>query len=90
MKSQASVTTLVGGGRREPASEQSSCQTISVKASTISGGSRMPAARLANSRSRSTAGLAGGRNATISAVAPGTGTAAAMETLALACITTPS
>ena len=39
---------------------------------------------------RSTAGLAGGRKVTISAVAPGTGIAAAMEALALACITTPS
>src|SRR5258707_15858020 len=90
MKSQASDTTLVGGGRRDPASEQSNCQTISVTAITISGGSRMPAAWAANSRSRSTAGLAGGRNATISAGAPGTGTDDPAEKAgALAPITPP-
>ena len=32
MKSQASATTLLGGGRREPGSEQSSCQTNSMSA----------------------------------------------------------
>ena len=38
MKSQASDTTLVGGGRRAPGSEQRSCQTNSVIESTMSGG----------------------------------------------------
>ena len=38
MKSQASATTLLGGGRRAPGSEHRSCQTNKVIASTISGG----------------------------------------------------
>ena len=36
-------TTLVGGGRRAPGSEQRSCQTKSVRPITMSGGRTTPA-----------------------------------------------
>ena len=93
MRSQDSVETLVGAGSDEPGAEQRSCQTKSTSAITITGGiTAAPTSLAAASRSRSTTGRAGGRKATISAVAPGTGTAAAIDAVLalLAAITPPS
>ncbi len=91
MKSQASDTTLVGGGSRAPGSEQRSCHTNNVIDITMSGGNTTLTMWRAASAIRSSAGRIGGRKATISAVVPGTGTAAATEAATLAaCITPPS
>src|SRR3982074_3787484 len=79
MKSHASDTTLVGAGSRAPGSEQRSCQTNSVTERTMSGGTTTLATCRAASAKRSTAGRTGGRKVTISAVVPGTGTAAATD-----------
>ena len=73
MKSQASATTLVGGGRRAPGSEHRSCHTNSVTASTINGGRTTCNVCRAISATRSSAGRRGGRKVTISALVPDTG-----------------
>ena len=96
MKSQASATTLVGGGRRAPGSEHRSCQTNRVIASTIRGGSTTFAICRAISPTRSSAGRIGGWKATISAErtgASGTGMSAVSAiavALLAAAITPPS
>ena len=75
MKSQASDTTLVGGGRRAPGSEQRSCQTNSVTAMHDQRRQqrRRTSCRAASPHRARATGRTGGRKATISAVAPGTG-----------------
>ena len=92
MKSQESLITLLGAGSEEPGAEHSSCHTKIVSPITITGGITIPTTWLALSRSRSSPGRTGGRNGTISAVAPGTGTAAAIDAVLalLAAITPPS
>ncbi len=92
MKSHESAITLVGAGRDEPGVEHNSCQTRRMSPITIIGGITTAPVLAAASRKRSIAGRTGGRKGTISAVAPGTGTVAAIDAVLafLAAITPPS